>query len=123
MPFLDANVILFKCNQSKKSFGVRVERTEDNDWIRTWSFPVDDNVTKNEKYDAQEVSGSFNRTSEYPGCPYCETQSFFKCSCGKITCLSDSDNEEGTTVTCEWCGESGSLGAAKEKLDISSNSF
>ena len=35
-----AEVILMKCPETQKIYGVRVEEWQ-GDWFRTWAFPVD----------------------------------------------------------------------------------
>lgn len=121
MAFVDATVLLFKCDKSKKSFGVRVEKTKTNDWIRTWAFPVDEMAEKNENYAAQQVSGTLDETSDYPGCPYCKSNGFVKCgTCHKISCWNIGVDDN--VFTCQWCGVSGGVKTA-DSFDVSGNSF
>ena len=96
---MEAKIILSKCNTHNHIFGVRVEKRE-NDWVRTWAFKVDYANTQNEDYSTGSISGTFGKTQEYPGCPYCKAESFLTCSnCGKWTCI-----EWGSqTGYCRWC--------------------
>lgn len=121
MAFVNATVILFKCDKACKSFGVRVEEDSDKDWVRTWAFPVDSNTEKNENYSKQQVIGNLYYTSEYCGCPYCQTNRFVKCNtCDKITCFGDDRNG---VFKCGWCGISGKVVDTTDKFDVSGNSF
>lgn len=123
MAFVEATVVLFKCDKTGKSYGVRLEKTSNDDWVRTWAFPVEDIQEKYENYEKQAVSGSFRCTDEFPGCPYCGTDGFIKCSCGKITCWRN-DNEEENFAKCLWCGFSGKINVSNNNtFDISGSSF
>lgn len=100
---MEANIMLIKCEKSKKVFGARIQKTESNDWIRTWAFEINDKNAMNEGYDKTNIQGSLAASAEYPGCPYCGTNAFFKCGkCGKINCY----NKEAV-VTCNWCDNTG----------------
>ena len=115
---MEANIMLIKCGKEKKVFGVRVQKTESNDWVRTWAFKINNKQATNEGYDKTPIQGSLMATAEYPGCPYCRTSGFFKCGkCGKINCF---NNEE--IVTCNWCGNSGPTTTA-EHFDIEGSKF
>ena len=98
----EARVIMCKC-KNRESYGIRVEKMN-NDWFRTWSFKISEQSAKNEGYIDEKIQGSFEATSEYPGCPYCKTYGFVLCGvCGKLSCWSP-----GTGIfSCSWCGNSG----------------
>jgi hypothetical protein len=102
---LEAKVILAKCPQSHKPFGIRIEK-RGGDWVRTWAFAIDERKAKHEGFDASVVTGSLDADDDYPGCPYCGSGGFDKCSCGKLFCPCN-DRQEGdvTIATCPWCGE------------------
>lgn len=96
-----ANVILAKCRTDRQMYGIRVEE-RGGDWIRTWAFPIKEELAVQEGFDKVNINGSFTATEDYPGCPYCGTRNFFVCGrCGKLNCWS---GEEFTT--CRWCGNS-----------------
>lgn len=96
-----ANVILAKCRTERQMYGMRVEETG-GDWIRTWAFPIKEELAVQEGFDKVKIDGSFLATEDYPGCPYCGARNFFVCgSCGKLNCY----NGEKIT-TCKWCGNS-----------------
>lgn len=121
MAFVEATVLLFKCDRAKRSYGVRVEKSNDGDWWRTWAFPVDEKQEKNENYAQQKVVGNFDCLKDYPGCPYCKESGFMACGgCGKISCWRD---DLGDTVTCQWCGAVCSVSVSSDKFDVSGNSF
>lgn len=114
----EANVILSKCEKTAKTFGIRVEK-RNNDWFRTWAFPIKDDVAKREGFDKIVLNGSFLADPEFPGCPYCKADSFFICSCGKMSCC---DLNRGNVVTCHWCGTKCELTVA-ENFNIKSGGY
>lgn len=97
-----ATVIMAKCKQSRKPFGIRVEKMPDNIWHCTWAFKLTEKAASNEGYGTELVSGQMGLADTYPGCPYCNSGGWFCCTCGKITCQG-----EERRVTCSWCGKSG----------------
>ena len=121
MALVDATVILMKCDKTHKSYGVRVQKTSNGDWERTWAFPVDDQVAKKENYEKKSVVGNLFCTEEYPGCPYCHTTGFIMCGrCTKLTCYRDDLDGK---FRCEWCGATGVVQTAEDKFNLSGNSF
>ena len=104
---IDAVVVLAKCGDSYKTYGLRVERTGPNQWLVTWAFPIKDASAKREGYDKTTVKGNIDFTNEYPGCPYCGSRAQTLCSCGHLSCTVLSNG----IFTCEWCGTQGQLGA------------
>jgi hypothetical protein len=95
---MEAQVLLSKCSKHGKTFGIRVEK-RGNDWIRTWAFPISDEAAKREGFDRTNITGSFNVTKEFPGCPYCGTHGMFFCGCGKVSCI----QTNAESVHCYWC--------------------
>ena len=118
---MEASVVLFKC-KTGKTFGARVERRVDGDWHRTWAFEVDERTIRGEGYDKAEataINGSLQAMPEYPGCPYCGAKNFTFCNCcRKITCWKGE-----SYTTCQWCGNSGEVGDAKDKFDVSGTGY
>ena len=97
---MEANILLFRCNNANQIYGVRVQKMGDGDWWRTWAFKVKAQQAKREGFDKTRVQGNLDATDEYPGCPYCGTHGFVQCGqCQKITCW----NGE-TSMVCKWCG-------------------
>ncbi len=102
-----ANVVLARCTESHKLYGMRVQQ-HGNDWVRTWAFPIHEDVAVKEGFDKVQIQGRLNTTADYPGCPYCGTRYFFVCGkCRKMNCY----HKEDTTV-CEWCGDSSATSEA-----------
>ena len=58
-----ASVILAKCNQGKKLYGIRIEKRED-DWVRTWAFKLQEDMAEKEGFDKTSFSGSFYTDEE-----------------------------------------------------------
>lgn len=73
---MEANIMLIKCGKAKKVFGARIQKTDSNDWIRTWAFKISYKEAMNERYDITPIQGSLAATRECSGCPYCRTNVF-----------------------------------------------
>lgn len=98
---VNARVMLAKCSYNKL-YGIRVEQNE-NKWLMTWAFPLDEKKAHSEGYNKTQLTGDFEPAEKYNGCPYCGAKYFVLCgSCGKISCY---NNEK--KVKCNWCGVSG----------------
>lgn len=112
---MKAAVILQKCAQTRKTFGIRIEELEDGEWYRTWAFPIDERRASQEGYDRNPISSRLPKLESYPGCPYCGAESFFyDCNCGKICCYRGE-----SSITCPWCGVTyNEIGAIKDKLQF-----
>lgn len=114
-----ANVILAKCSKHNKTFGVRVEQRE-NDWVRTWAFPIDDAKAKREGFDKTEITGSLGADTAYPGCPHCGAKNFIIClNCGKMSCW----NNERKSVYCHHCNTQINEIEIKDSFDIKSGNY
>ena len=117
---MEANILLIKCNKSKQTAGVRIQKMEDGDWWRTWAFKINDSQAKREGFDKTNVLGNLYTTNEYPGCPYCGTSNFVQCgNCKKLNCW----NGESAMV-CQWCGQRmTNITTATEKFSVSTDKF
>lgn len=114
----EATVVLCKCHQAKKIFGIRTEKKE-NVWYQTWAFPISDQSAANEGYDTVEVSGNVQFGDEYPGCPYCKESAWVLCNvCGKLSCW----DRTSEIFTCQWCGDKGRVSVA-EHFDLSGGGY
>lgn len=103
---IEAEVVLAKCREGKKIFGVRMEKTSLG-WKYNWAFKIGDKRAGAEGYANTRIKGNIYPDPEYPGCPYCKGKSFIICgNCGRIYC----NNEHNGMSTCEWCGNTGTLG-------------
>lgn len=109
---MEAKVIVAKC-RCEKYYGIRIEKKQD-DWIRTWAFPMNDRMFRKENYKNQQmVKGSMAVTKEYPGCPYCGIKGFFICRvCRRMNCWNGEES-----VICGWCQEPGSI-VVKESFEL-----
>lgn len=111
---MKATVILQKCSKTKKLFGIRVEELEDGEWYRTWSFPIDERRASREGYQNTRILSKLPALQDYPGCPYCESQSFFyDGNCGKISCYYGEER-----FTCPWCNGTYDVVTTAEKLSF-----
>ena len=114
----EATVVMAKCKNAKKPFGIRMEKKRNSVWYCTWAFKLSERSAKNEGYGNTIVSGLVDLDEEWPGCPYCNSNGWFNCvNCGRLTCYS---NE--TYVTCAWCNKSGECTPA-EKFDLKGDGY
>lgn len=102
----EAVIVLCKCGEAHKSYGIRAEKITPRHWEFTWAFPIKDASAKREGYDKTEIGGEIDFSTEYPGCPYCGKRGFTLCSCGHLNCTILKDG----LFTCEWCGTQGTIG-------------
>ena len=104
--FTEALVVLSKCGEVHKTYGIRTEKKSVDSWAFTWAFPIRESSAKREGYDKSSIRGNIQCTEEYPGCPYCKQRNFIFCSgSGHINCYV----VKGDTFTCEWCSMQGKL--------------
>lgn len=101
----EAVVVLAKCREAHKTYGIRAERTGGNQWCLTWAFPIKESSAKREGYDKTSIGGKIECGPDYPGCPYCGQKNFTVCSCGHLNCTILKNG----LFTCEWCGAQGTI--------------
>lgn len=115
---IDAFAILAICGESKKSYGITVDRNGLNQYVFHWAFPIDAEKAHHEGYDEKSVHGSVTLDKNYPGCPYCGSRNFIVCSnCGTVMCYHGQKK-----FTCLKCGCSGEVSSV-ESVDLKGNSF
>lgn len=102
---VEAVIALCKCLEGKHTYAVRFEKQHNNSWSYNWAFTIKEKTARHEGYDATIVSGNIKPSEEYPGCPYCKTNSFIVCDCGKLTC----NNGNYKRFKCPWCGQEGEI--------------
>jgi hypothetical protein len=110
-------ILLSRCTRFKELFGIRLEQKHARVWNATWAFSIKQKTGEKEGYDTTRIDGSFEVDTGYPGCPYCKSQGFSLCACGKLGCW------DGKTMqtTCPWCGDSHALGGQIESLESNSD--
>lgn len=117
---IKAKVVLSKCPKVKENeglFGIRIQKKK-KDWIRTWAFKIDPRKASREGYDEETVTGSFQATDDYPGCPYCHTKSFVLCGyCDRLFCWNGKKE-----VTCPWCKSRAGV-KDSDSFDVSGGGF
>lgn len=92
-------IVLARCQQHKRMFGIRFEEKLPSQWTADWAFDIEENSAQREHYHQSEIKGRFDFDQAYPGCPLCEASSIFQCSCGKIACW----DGQSQRVACPWC--------------------
>jgi len=120
---LNAKVILARCSQSRKSFGIRIEQ-RGNNWIMTWAFPVDEHKALREGYSANSaVTMSGEKDANFPGCPCCRSDSIVLCECGKIGCQGGVKQKASSlSYPCPWCNKELPVYAA-QSLNVSGGGY
>ena len=103
----EARIAMCKCKEVKgHTFGVRFQR-DGATWRYTWAFKMNENSAKREGYNDTQIMGNIFPDEEYPGCPYCSAKYFVICgACQHLNC----NTSIGNLFTCEWCGNTGTLG-------------
>ena len=101
----EAVIVLCKCGEHHKTYGIRAEKRGQNSWACTWAFPIKEAAAKREGYDKSSVKGNITFEDEFPGCPYCGGHNWTVCSCGHLSCTIIRDG----IFTCEWCGAQGEI--------------
>lgn len=95
------------CPKSHQNFGITVDSIARNHYRFVWTFKIDAAKAHREGYDTQNVHGSIEIDSEFPGCPYCKSKQYIFCTCGAVYCW------HGQRVTtCPKCGASGEVTVA-----------
>jgi hypothetical protein len=90
-----------------KLFGIRFEKMETNNWKYTWAFPIKESTARREGYEGTTITGNVEPAPGFPGCPYCRSNYFVVCQCGKLSCNTSNVGR----FTCGWCGLTGELTA------------
>lgn len=103
----EAVIVLCKCGESHKTYGIRAEKICHDNWVFTWAFPIKEDSAKREGYDKSFVKGNITFSAEYPEYPYCGNSNWTVCSCGHLNCTVVKNG----VFTCEWCGARGTIGA------------
>ncbi len=111
MAKIEATVGVCRCTTNHKLFGIRFEKVSDDQWDLTWAFKMEEKAATHEGYGNTVIKGNLRNREDYPGCPYCGNTNLFICgNCGKLNCLATKwDN--GSVVTCQWCGNRSKLSA------------
>lgn len=98
--------VMCRCSETNKLFGIRFDTKNGKKLEAEWAFPLKEGAEKREQGFSSSVSGRFEISSEYPGCPHCENTTFFMCGkCKKLACW-DGKNSH---VICPHCGFEGDL--------------
>ena len=96
-----AQVLLCRCIKNKKLFGITLEKRTGNDWEMIYSYPIDEQHMKSERFDQNQITAAMYLSSMFLGCPFCRCKSFFQCGiCDRINCNGDSNS---VPVECAWC--------------------
>lgn len=109
----EAFVTMAVCEETKKTYGITVDKETSNSYKFVWSFKIDRAKAHREGYDIKHVRGSVREAANFPGCPHCGAKEWYCCSgCNTIVCY----HGQGF-VTCPNCGSSGRI-AQVEQIDM-----
>lgn len=97
---LEVTIIPAYCRRNAQQlFGIRTEKI-DGIWVMNWAFKMTQSQASRENYLYNSISGIFDISTQYPGCPYCGASGFFQCpKCNSIICC----NEGSTSANCPKC--------------------
>jgi hypothetical protein len=114
-------IVKTRCSVHKKAFAtVFAETTEGGGvWEAQDAFELTEERAQ-QGYGQGAITGSISISSDYPGCPYCGSQSLFLCSsCDDLNCLGDAVDEEDGRISavCASCGRRGYLMGPVRELD------
>jgi hypothetical protein len=109
----DVVILTVRCQASKSRFGLRLEQRGGNRWEGTWAFPIREGVAQREGY-SNIITGSFEFSDHYPGCPHCKNCSLFLCGCDALSCW-DGDKE---SVRCPSCSKEITLRGTVTSLSV-----
>ena len=104
----DINVVIISayCSELGHRIGIRLEEKSRKHWVADWAFKLKESIASREGYDKTLVDGQFELSHDFPGCPYCESQSFVLCDCQNLLCYKAS----GGSFKCPKCGLVGTVG-------------
>ena len=98
----EAFAVLAFCEETKKPFGITVDRIGKEQYKIVWAFKIDKEKASREGYDTTSVTGAVQIDDEYPGCPHCGSKQFWMCICGHPICYHGQQH-----LVCPNCGASG----------------
>jgi len=102
---LNVVVVPARCAVKGQLLCLRVQEDSPGRWLATWAFKMQADKAKREGYASRTLEGAFSIAEGYPGCPYCESPSFYVCGCGTVVCWNAVDQ----FVTCPECRSGGNL--------------
>jgi hypothetical protein len=103
-----------RCRQSRQRFYLSLEAYDATQWIVKTAFTVSEIPKSAPGGRHQSISGSFTIAPTYPGCPHCQADRLFQCSCGDLSCWDGSRH----AATCPACSCIGERGNELENLSI-----
>lgn len=109
----EAFVTMAVCEETRKPYGITVDRDAHDSFKLVWSFKIDKEKAHREGYDVKRVRGGVKQVANFPGCPRCGTKDWYCCSnCNTIVCYHGQEY-----VTCPNCGSRGRI-TQVEKIDL-----
>jgi len=94
-----ANVLLARCKNNKRLYGITIEQDTPQLWNMKYSYPIDEHRAKSEGFDKTKITADCVAANDFPGCPFCGSMGYVKCGqCGKLTCYKDE-----VSMKCAWC--------------------
>ncbi len=107
-------IVLARCRHTRRPFAVRFEEKRPGLWLADWAFAIQEGRAQREGYDRTTIEGRFGFDADFPGCPHCYARRLVKHRCGKLLCY----DEKGGTLTCPWCGVSGTVSGTTDTIEV-----
>ena len=119
---VNARVILARCSQTQKLFGIRMEEKPSGIWEMDWAFKLDEERAQTEGYNNEPLNVKCDFSDDYPGCPYCERYGWVQCgNCGNLFCYDS--RQDDISSDCPWCGDRGSVPVNADEFNLNSDQF
>ena len=113
----DAFAVLAFCEETKKPFGITVDKIQNGKYKIVWPFKINIETARREGYDSTSVRGSVDIDENFPGCPHCGSKQFWMCVCGHPICYHGQEN-----LKCPNCGASGKAERV-EQVDLKGGGY
>ncbi|MDD4390966.1 MAG: hypothetical protein PHW03_09285 [Eubacteriales bacterium] len=96
-------ILMGKCSQNGKTYGVCLKRQEKNFWLVEVAFKISDKSANREDGAMNKLEERFYLGNEYY-CPYCEAKQMVVCNvCGKPSCAREGQRD----FACPHCKNKG----------------
>ena len=108
-------VVKTMCSVKKKPFAIVFVQRDNNAWEAQDSFKLSEERAK-KGFGQGALEGDILTGVDFRGCPYCEDDSFFLCSCNTLNCLGAKEVKEGKDINA-YCGNCNSWGYLADNIE------
>ena len=107
------------CSRNIKPILMRFQHEYPNLWLLTSSVQIKGSQVEKEVHLEREISGSFDTSFVYRGCPYCKSKGYVLCFCGNLCCWNMKDGvPTPKRFKCPWCGKKGTLNERIKRMRV-----